>query len=67
MVIAATGQNAELLQCKEADNTATILGACGSQAAVGAAGALLRNTFWICRTGEETSLDCRGGCSQLNE
>lgn len=50
-MIAATGQDAGLLQCEEAGNTAKILGACGVQAAIGAA------------AGEEheTSLDCREG------
>lgn len=51
IVIAATGQDAGLLQCEEAGNTAKILGACGVQDAIGAA------------AGEEheTSLDCREG------
>ena len=36
IVIAATGQDAGLLQCEEADNTAIVKGAHGGQAPIGA-------------------------------
>lgn len=53
IVIAATGQDAGLLQCEEAGNTAKILGACGVQVAIGAAAALGRNMRlpWTAETG----------------